>query len=120
LNWKIVGVMNGDNRTTPAAVVWRNRVTGQNRVWNLTLSGSSITKSVPAAPATDTDQNWQIEGVGDFEQANATQLAWRNQSSGTIRLSTWTGTAWGDSYPPADNTHANAHIQLGGDFNACV
>jgi hypothetical protein len=57
--WQIVGIgdFNGDGKPD---LVWRNTTTGQNAVWYMNGSGTSLVSSNMMPPVTD--QAWQIVG----------------------------------------------------------
>jgi len=122
LDWKIVGVVGIDLTTYQAKVIWRNTTTGQNRLWYLSLLSGTISVTVGTPPPAVTDQNWQIEGAGDFDGigGQGLQVAWRAQSTGVVRISTLSGNLWLDNYLPSSDANPGARIQLGGDFDACV
>jgi hypothetical protein len=60
-----------------ADLVWRNRATGENALWQMNStglqSGSFIT--------TVADSNWQIAGVADLGGDRTPDLLWRNAAT---------------------------------------
>jgi hypothetical protein len=82
-NWLVVGT--GDfNEDTHADILWRNKVTGETRVWYMNgtayLGEAQLTPSVP-------DVTWRIVAVADFDGDGRPDLLWRNASTATI----WSG-----------------------------
>nr|MDJ0676539.1 family 16 glycosylhydrolase [Calothrix sp. MO_167.B42] len=77
-NWDIeaTGDFNNDDKTD---IVWRNYATGENAIWY--MDGANVQQGV----FTDTplaDINWQIEGAGDFNNDDKTDIVWRNYATG--------------------------------------
>lgn len=94
------GDFNFDGRSD---LIWRNRVSGAQRVWF--MSNANVTGS--AAFPSQTDLNWRLAGAGEFNNDNKQDLVFRNVSTGanevwfmdgTIRLGTAalpsSGTDW--------------------------
>jgi hypothetical protein len=69
-------------------LIWRNSVTGANRIWlmNGTTPVSSV--ALPAVP----DLNWEIVGAGDFNGDGQQDIVWRNYSTGANVIWTMSGT----------------------------
>jgi Subtilase family/FG-GAP-like repeat len=72
-----INMLNSLNKS-PSALVWRNKITGENAIWNTnntSLINGDFTTQV-------TDQNWDLKGSGDFNQDGKKDLVWRNKSTG--------------------------------------
>ena len=86
-DWAIVGYgdFNGDKKTD---FVWRNARTGENSIWYLNgkdfAGGDSqvILGRDYDYLLTVGDRNWTIEGVGDFNGDQKSDLIWRNLATG--------------------------------------
>jgi FtsP/CotA-like multicopper oxidase with cupredoxin domain len=80
LNWEIVGV--GDfNNNGNADILWRNKATGDVDVWY--LNGSGVVSSVVTI-STGGDLNWEIVGVGDFNNDGNADILWKNKATGDV------------------------------------
>lgn len=86
-DWAIVGYgdFNGDKKTD---IVWRNGRTGQDSVWYLKgkdFAGGDaqviLGRDYDYLLTVD-DRNWNIEGVGDFNGDQKSDLIWRNLATG--------------------------------------
>jgi hypothetical protein len=60
-------------------LLWRNKVSGLNAIWY--MDGNSLKEGTLLDPRV-ADPNWNIEGIGDFDQDGQEDLLWRNYSSG--------------------------------------
>ncbi len=77
-NWQLQasGNFNGD---ASSDLVWRNQRTGQNLVW--LMNGTSPQQAIALPSVTDTD--WEIRGVGDFDQDSQwDDLLWYDRQTG--------------------------------------
>lgn len=78
--WSAQGLadFDGDGRTD---VLWRNKDSGENLVWY--MHGDQGTRYKDSERIeTFKDSDWQLHGVGDFNQNGSLDLFWRKQSSG--------------------------------------
>jgi VCBS repeat-containing protein len=76
-NWGVQGV--GDfNLDASSDLLWRNRVSGETRIWLLNGPQFVATNSL----LTITDGNWRIQGTGDFNADGQTDILWRNFATG--------------------------------------
>ncbi len=78
-DWDVRGVadFNQDNKVD---ILWRNDVTGENEVW---FMGQEQGLEVLSTDAIDTvSSDWDIRGVGDFNQDGSADTLWRNQQTG--------------------------------------
>jgi hypothetical protein len=102
VHWRVVGAadFNGDGRID---LVWRHRTNGQVGVWlmnNRTLiDGVLVNVSVP-------DPNWEIVGIGDFDNNTRPDLLWRNRSTGALAAWVMSGAVMTSGVPlnPATQT----------------
>ncbi|NJM57608.1 MAG: hypothetical protein HC857_09445, partial [Synechococcales cyanobacterium RU_4_20] len=85
--WNVVGVGDfGGPVTAPPAskpqsdILWRNTATGEVSVWY--MNGEGFVEDRPIAGPTIRDQNWQIEGVGNFNDDLQADIIWRNRATG--------------------------------------
>jgi hypothetical protein len=110
-DWHVAGVgdFNGDGRDD---IVWRND-NGDVTNWLGQADGSFASNFGNAFYQVGND--WQIQGVGDFNGDGNADLLWRNVSGQVI---TWAGRSDGSF---AANGNANAgtdwHVVQTGDFN---
>ena len=86
-NWNIEGAGDFDGNTQ-SDLIWRNKVTGDNLIWNF-KGRNFISGSAPVVANLDykfifkiADQNWKIEAVGDFDGDKKADIVWRNYASG--------------------------------------
>ena len=78
--WRIQGVGDFDNDGLQDDLVWRNYASGDQIIW---FTEDGTPQSSAAIPLSITDFNWQIVGVGDFDDDNQQDdLVWRNDASG--------------------------------------
>jgi FG-GAP-like repeat len=77
-NWQVAGVadFNGDGN---ADLLWRNQVDGRNAIVYLDKTAMII---YPRSFEALADTNWQIAGIGDFDNDGSPDLLWRNQLNG--------------------------------------
>ncbi len=61
-------------------ILWRNSSTGADTIWK---SGNSATQ---LAVATETNQAWQVAGVGDFQGDGKADVLWRHATTGQTYL----------------------------------
>ncbi len=89
LNWELGG--NGDLSKPPDRkpdLVWRNKVTGANRVWLMNGTTRQSIVNLPAEP----DLNWQIVGAEDTNGDRQADIFWRNKVTGANRVWIMSGT----------------------------
>jgi hypothetical protein len=81
------GDMSGDGQSD---VLWRNSSTGENYLYPMSgttiLGGEGYLRTVA-------DQNWQVEGTGDFDGDGANDILWRNSSTGENYIYFMNGTS---------------------------
>ncbi len=63
---------------TQTGLIWHNRVTGENSLWQ--LQGTSFSQTVDLPTITDT--RWQLAGSYDFNFDGRFDLLWRNSITG--------------------------------------
>ena len=87
LNWKVVGIGDFDGDGKPD-ILWRNTSTttippgGNIKVWYM----DGVTYRGEQSITPETDQNWKIVGVGDFNSDIKPDILWRNTSGGNMRV----------------------------------
>jgi Domain of unknown function (DUF4347)/Bacterial Ig domain/Calx-beta domain/FG-GAP-like repeat len=66
----------------PLEILWRNRTTGENQIWdvNSVVNGTATAVESFVLPEVR-DLSWQIEGVGDYTGDGFVDILWRNYSS---------------------------------------
>jgi FG-GAP-like repeat/Lectin C-type domain len=82
-NWKIVGQYDV-NKDGISDIFWRNYGTGENAIWIMKDDANGINYD-PVATNFITqvkDPNWEVEGVGDFDNDGSANILWRNYKSG--------------------------------------
>ncbi|GAB4542350.1 MAG: hypothetical protein Tsb0014_35020 [Pleurocapsa sp.] len=77
LDWDIKGTgdFNGDEKPD---LLWRNEVTGVNKVW--LMDGTTRIESISLDTVANTD--WDLKGAGDFDDDGMTDLLWSNDCTG--------------------------------------
>jgi hypothetical protein len=86
----VYGVRGDFNHDGNPDLMWRNRSTGQDRLW--LMNGSALT-TMTLLP-TEADQNWVIGGAGDFNGDGEIDIVLRNQVTGQDAVWLMSGTAW--------------------------
>jgi hypothetical protein len=87
LNWTIVGTADMDSDGY-VDLLWRNSVTGENRVWLMWQNPSTgliERRSTVTLPA-ETDLNWAIAAASDYDSDGYSDIVWRNTSTGANRI----------------------------------
>jgi hypothetical protein len=81
--WKIVtvGDFNADGKPD---LVWQREGTGESAVW--LMDGTSLMSGLYFNPAQETDTNWNIVGMGDFNNDGQPDLAWHHAATGEIKV----------------------------------
>ncbi len=111
-NWRMQGV--GDfNQDGRADILWRNYVTGENIVWYMN-GGERL--GVESLVNTGTPTQWEIQGVGDFNQDGQPDILWRNQVTGENRLWLMEQLAAAQNLVLLQVVNLNWRIQGVGDF----
>ena len=81
-NWQVAGIgdFDGDGKSD---ILWRNSTAGPDfgRDYIFFMNGATV---LPGSGDTNAvpDANWQIAGVGDFNQDGKSDIVWRNPSNG--------------------------------------
>ncbi len=78
VNWTIVGVADQD-RDGQVDILWRNLATGQNLWWM--MQGATVKESKSITPLVLANNEWEIKGVGDFNQDGQIDIFWSNRAS---------------------------------------
>lgn len=86
-DWEIRAVADFNGDTHPD-VVWQHKTNGRLAVWF--MSGSSLIAGSGLATlsgtSVETDLDWKIVGAGDVNRDTQTDLLWRHQLSGAVRV----------------------------------
>jgi hypothetical protein len=89
LQWKPVGTGDFDGTGRSADIVWRNSITGGNRVWLLDTWTVVANKALPKLA----DPKWQLGGTGDADANGTSDLIWHHTKSGDNRVWFMNGTS---------------------------
>jgi hypothetical protein len=71
--------------TATTDLLSRNVSTGATQVWSIANSSPVVRRDLP----TETDTNWQVAGIADFNRDGQQDLLWRNFRTGAHKLSRW-------------------------------
>lgn len=114
VNWQIVGTgdFNGDGKRD---LLWRNGSTGANMIW---LMDGTTQIGVPVTLPAEPDFNWQIAGVGDFNNDGKLDILWRNSTTGDNRVWIMNGTSFVSSTPLPPRVGTAWKIVGVADFNS--
>lgn len=111
--WVVLGA--GDfNRDGYADVFWRNIVTGQNYIHF--MNGTAILAS-SGPVASVTDLQWKVVALADFNGDGATDLYWRNASTGVNVIWTMDGSIVVANQVVSTETDQNWTVANTGDYN---
>jgi uncharacterized delta-60 repeat protein len=117
-DWNIKGTADF-NRDGTVDILWRNKISGQNVVWNMAGSDgttfSSLTEIGPAFTA-----SWDIRAVNDFNRDGNADLFWRNSVTGDNviwYLGGLTGTEYQSVSSILGRPDVNWDVVGSGDFN---
>jgi hypothetical protein len=114
LDWQVaaIGDFNGDGRDD---ILWRNS-DGRLTNWLCTVDGGFQDNVANAYNSVSTD--WQIVGVGDFNEDLRDDILWRNADG---RITDWLGNASGGFIDNVTNAYNNVgldwHVAGVADFN---
>ncbi|WP_437811126.1 FG-GAP-like repeat-containing protein [Sorangium sp. So ce1078] len=114
LFWKVQGVgdFDGDGRSD---ILWRDG-SGQLAIW---FTGDAAQAAYPGyhnypAPV---DNSWQVQGVGDFDGDERSDILWRNTSGQVAIWFMSGGTRVGEAYPGGQDPSLFWKVQAIGDFD---
>lgn len=111
--WKIVGTgdFNGDGQVD---ILWRNTLSGQNKVWymnKILYAGTGVITTNPVVAST-------IVGTGDFDGDGKPDILWRNTTTGAVTVWYMNGvTMKGAPVSTTPELDQNWKIVGIGDFN---
>jgi hypothetical protein len=97
-DWEIRAIadFNGDMRPD---LVWQHKTNGRLAVWFMAgsslIAGSSF--ATLSGTSVETDLDWKIVGAGDMNRDSQTDLFWRHQTSGALRVWHMSGVEQWDS-----------------------
>lgn len=77
--WDVVGVADFTNDGN-TDILWRNRRTGENGIWQ--MNGTALTSYKSLNVSVAVNSGWDVVGVGDFSGDGNTDILWRNHSTG--------------------------------------
>ena len=72
---RVRGDFNGDGY---ADLLWRNKRTGENKIWLMQNQNRLNSVALPSVP----DVNWRIVGAGDFNGDTMQDIFWHNTANG--------------------------------------
>ncbi len=98
-NWQIAGTADFNNDGI-ADIVWRNKATGQNAIWQ--MNSTDVQTGYFITPRTDA--NWQISGIADFNGDGSPDLLWRNPKTGKVEIWKMNGFADAQVYQLPDES----------------
>ena len=108
-DWEIRAVADFNGDTQPD-LVWQHKSSGRLAVWF--MSGGALMSAggfaTLAGTSVETDLDWKIVGAGDLNRDTQTDLFWRHQVSGALRVWHMSGLEQWDS---VDVTPAVADVQ---------
>ncbi|UBF30106.1 FG-GAP-like repeat-containing protein (plasmid) [Kovacikia minuta CCNUW1] len=93
-------------------IVWRNYSSGQNEIWE--MNGVSLDS---VASTTVSNQNFKIEGIGDFNGDGSSDLLWHNASSGQVVIWLMNGITYSTAISLGTVSGADWKIAATDDFN---
>ncbi len=119
-NWVVSGIadFNNDGRDD---VLWRNNV--NRRVWLYSMNGNNIINgSGTGEHVAFTSENWNIQGVGDFDADGKGDILWRHSTNGRVWLYLMNGPNISNSTAGAPGQHVEFtslawDIRAIGDYN---
>ncbi|MER3432915.1 MAG: hypothetical protein C4288_05640 [Leptolyngbya sp. ERB_1_1] len=79
---KVVSALQLSSASTTANLLSRNATTGATQIWSINNSNPAARKDLP----TESDQNWQVAGIADFNRDGQQDLLWRNSRTGAVRI----------------------------------
>lgn len=82
LEWKIRGVadFSGDRK---GDILWGNTSTGEYKVW---VMDGALAVAFPPSIAVNIPQEWQIRGVGDYDNDRNPDIVWQNTNTGDSKF----------------------------------
>ncbi|MBD2078274.1 DUF4347 domain-containing protein [Phormidium sp. FACHB-592] len=105
-----VGTIANDDQVQ---LLWRDRISGQNVVWQLNNSTLQSSYYLP----TVADANWQIISTADFDRDGNADLLWRNQRTGENAIWQMNSTGLQSGYYLATIADLNWQLLGTDDFN---
>jgi uncharacterized delta-60 repeat protein len=117
-DWEIKGSADF-NKDGYIDLLWRNKVSGDNVVWNLTGADGTTAPSTSSIGPSFTS-GWDIRAINDFNRDGNVDIVWRNSVSGNNVI--WylggaTGTVYQSETSILGRTDQNWNIVGSGDFN---
>ena len=104
--------LDGDGRPD---ILWRNAASGDTGAWS--MNGTAV-EGWLALPTEPPSSGWQIEGLGNFDDAGDADVLWRNAFTGQTGVWRLTGgdvTGW--AWLPTEPPDSGWHIRGVGDFD---
>ena len=117
-SYVIFGVRSGNiqpivNPSDHAQLLWRNKTSGQNAVWQLNTFTLQSGSYLPAVA----DANWQIITTADFNGDRTPDILWRNQATGENAIWQMNSTGYQTSYYLPPVADMNWQMITTADFN---
>jgi len=114
-NWQVAGI--GDfNYDKKADILWRHDV--NRRVWMYLMDGNTVINGGGAGEhIAFTSENWDIQGVGDFDDNGKSDILWRHNTNGRVWAYLMDGITVAN-HPAGNPTEPGKHIAFTGlDWN---
>ncbi len=107
---RVANDFNGDGKSD---ILWRNGVTGEDRIWF--MNGATVASNAATTPVPDL--NWSIAGTGDFNGDGKADIVWRNRATGDNAIWLMNGTTM--QYGTTFSTVADQNLEIVGvgDFD---
>ncbi|MFK8067997.1 MAG: FG-GAP-like repeat-containing protein [Gammaproteobacteria bacterium] len=91
LDWNVAGIGDFDNDNKDD-ILWRHNV--NRSVWMYLMDGNTITNGAGAGELVAfTSDNWDIPGVGDFDNDGMADILWRHNTNGRVWMYLMNGNA---------------------------
>ena len=98
-------------------ILWQHQTTGSLSAW--LMNGTSLAALATVTPGVVSDTNWNIAGIGDFNNDGHPDIFWQHQTTGTLSAWLMNGTSLAAlaTVTPGVVSDTNWKIAGVGDFN---